>query len=153
MTLLFYVYIYCGCMLSLQSCPTLCDPRTVVRRAPLSTGFSRQKYWSGLPCLLQGLNTHPLQYSCLGNSIDRVVWQATVHRVTKCWTWLSNWTHTHTYVHIYVCVYMCMHMYITESLCYAPKALYINCISILKNFLNFQNQSLLSSHSLILSPS
>jgi len=32
-----------------QSCPTLCDPWTVVGQAPLSIGFSRQEYWSGLP--------------------------------------------------------------------------------------------------------
>ena len=41
------------CMLhaqSLQSCPTLCNPRTVAHQAPLSMGFSRQEYWSGLPC-------------------------------------------------------------------------------------------------------
>ena len=25
-------------------------PWTVVRQAPLSMGFSRQEYWSGLPC-------------------------------------------------------------------------------------------------------
>ena len=28
-------------------------------------------------------NGNPLQYSCLGNSMDRGTWQATVHRVTK----------------------------------------------------------------------
>ena len=33
-----------------QSCPTLCDPWTVACQAPLSMGFSRQEYWSGLPC-------------------------------------------------------------------------------------------------------
>ena len=33
-----------------QSCPTLCDPWTVAHRAPLSVGFSRQEYWSGLSC-------------------------------------------------------------------------------------------------------
>ena len=33
-----------------QSCPTLCDPRTVAHQAPLSMGFSRQESWSGLPC-------------------------------------------------------------------------------------------------------
>ena len=33
-----------------QSCPTLCDPRTVASQAPLFMGFSRQEYWSGLPC-------------------------------------------------------------------------------------------------------
>ena len=34
---------------SLQSCLTLCDPRTIARQALLSMGFSRQEYWSGLP--------------------------------------------------------------------------------------------------------
>ena len=32
-----------------QSRLTLCDPWTVVGQAPLSMGFSRQEYWSGLP--------------------------------------------------------------------------------------------------------
>ena len=31
-------------------CPTLCDPKTVGLQAPLFIGFSRQEYWSGLPC-------------------------------------------------------------------------------------------------------
>ena len=30
-------------------CPTLAIPWTVARQAPLSMGFSRQEYWSGLP--------------------------------------------------------------------------------------------------------
>ena len=28
-------------------------------------------------------NSNPLQYSCLGNPIDREAWRATVHGVTK----------------------------------------------------------------------
>ena len=32
-----------------QLCLTLATPWTVVCQAPLSMGFSRQKYWSGLP--------------------------------------------------------------------------------------------------------
>ena len=32
-----------------QSCPTLCNPWTVAYLAPLSTGFPRQEYRSGLP--------------------------------------------------------------------------------------------------------
>ena len=32
-----------------QLCPTLVTPWTVARQAPLSVGFSRQEYWSGLP--------------------------------------------------------------------------------------------------------
>ena len=41
------------CMLHawvLQSCPMLCDPWTVAYQAPLSMGFSRQEYCSGLLC-------------------------------------------------------------------------------------------------------
>ena len=32
-----------------QSCPTLATPWTVAHKVPLSMGFSRQEYWSGLP--------------------------------------------------------------------------------------------------------
>ena len=32
-----------------KSCPTLVTPWTIVLQAPLSMGFSRQEYWSGLP--------------------------------------------------------------------------------------------------------
>ena len=36
---------------SFQSCPTLCNPMDcVAHQVPLSMGFSRQEYWSGLPC-------------------------------------------------------------------------------------------------------
>ena len=33
----------------LQSCLTLCDPMDGSSLAPVSMGFSRQEYWSGLP--------------------------------------------------------------------------------------------------------
>ena len=39
---------------------------------------------------------NPLQYSCLENSIDRGVWQATVLWVSKSWTELNEYTCTHT---------------------------------------------------------
>ena len=37
--------------LAAQSCTTLAIPWTIAHQAPLSMGFSRQEYWSGLPCL------------------------------------------------------------------------------------------------------
>ena len=41
-------------------CPTLCNPWTVPHQAPLSMGFSRQEYWSGLPFPSPGdLPDHP----------------------------------------------------------------------------------------------
>ena len=35
-------------------------------------------------------NGNPLQYSCLENPTDRGAWRATVHRVAKSWTRLSD---------------------------------------------------------------
>ena len=54
--LIFKLIFYC-CNIALwwwwwcptKSCPTLTTPWTVGRQAPLSMGFSRQKYWGGLP--------------------------------------------------------------------------------------------------------
>ena len=34
---------------SLLSCLTLCDPMDLAGQAPVSMGFSRQEFWSGLP--------------------------------------------------------------------------------------------------------
>ena len=44
-----------GSDLVARSCPTLATPWMVACRAPLSMGFPRQDYWSGLPCLHQGI--------------------------------------------------------------------------------------------------
>ena len=35
-------------------------------------------------------NGYPLQYSCLENSMDREIWWATVHEVSKSQPWLSS---------------------------------------------------------------
>ena len=35
-------------------------------------------------------NDTPLQYSCLGNLMDRGAWQAMIRGVTKSWTRLSD---------------------------------------------------------------
>ena len=40
--------VFLGGGLVAKSCPTLVTPWTVARQAPLSMGFSRQEYWSGL---------------------------------------------------------------------------------------------------------
>ena len=53
----------------------------------------------GDPGSISGLGRSPgegngnlLQYCCLENSMDRGIWWATVHGVTKSRTWLSNFT-------------------------------------------------------------
>ena len=40
----------CVCTQSLQLCLTLCDPMDCSQPDSLSMEFSRQEYWSGLPC-------------------------------------------------------------------------------------------------------
>ena len=43
--------MHCPCVLSHFSRVQLfATPWTIAHQAPLSTGFSRQAYWSGLPC-------------------------------------------------------------------------------------------------------
>jgi len=63
----------------------------VVKNLPASTGDT------GDEGLISGSgrspgegNGNPLQFSCLGNSVDRGAWQTTVHGVAKSQTQLSN---------------------------------------------------------------
>ena len=54
------VYVYCVCVcvrVCVPSCSVVSDSatsQTVAHQAPLSMGFPRQEYWSGLPFLLTG---------------------------------------------------------------------------------------------------
>ena len=48
-----YAEVLC-CAQSLSHVCLFATPYTVAHQAPLSCGFPRQEYWSGLPCLLPG---------------------------------------------------------------------------------------------------
>ena len=50
-----------------------------------------------------GGHGNPLQYFCLENPMDRGAWRATVHRVTKSRTRLSNRTHVHRPLETFSC--------------------------------------------------
>ena len=64
----------CACVLSRFSCVRLFATLwTVARQAPLSIGFSRQEYWSRLPCSPPGDLPHPGSSSCL---LCLLHWQA-----------------------------------------------------------------------------
>ena len=55
-----------------QSCLTFYNPWTVAHQAPLTTGFSRQEYWSGLPFPTPGdlpQLRNRTQVSCIGRRI------------------------------------------------------------------------------------
>ena len=63
---------------------------TVVKNLPANAGATGDTVSiSGLGRSLGGGNGNPLQYSCQENPMDRGAWWATVHGVTKSWTWLS----------------------------------------------------------------
>ena len=58
----------------------------VVKNLPTNAGDTRDSAsipgWEDDWCRKR----HPLQYSCLENSIGRGIWQVTVHGVAKSWT-------------------------------------------------------------------
>ena len=57
---------------------------SVVKNLPVNAGdVGLNPGWGKSPG--EG-NGNPLQYSSLGNSMDRGAWQATVHGVAKSWT-------------------------------------------------------------------
>ena len=60
----------------------------------------------GLGRFPAGVHGNPLQYSCLGNPMDRGAWRATVHRVTRSQIRVKRLSvlmraraHTHTHTH------------------------------------------------------
>ena len=63
----------------------------VVKNLPSKAGDSRDTVLIPGSGRSPGIgNGNPLQYSCLGNSMYKEVWLATVHEVTKSWTQLSD---------------------------------------------------------------
>ena len=72
----------------------------VVKNRPASAGDARDVGLIPGPGRSPGVgNGNPLQYSCLGNSMDRGAWWGTVPGVAKSWTRLSARAHTHTHTH------------------------------------------------------
>ena len=61
------------CMRMLSHVQFFCDPWTVAHQAPLSMGFSRQEYWSRLPCPSPGDLPHP---GIKPTSLVSLPWQA-----------------------------------------------------------------------------
>ena len=71
---------------------------TVIKNLPANAGATGDVGWIPGSGRSPGAgNDKPLQYSCLGNPMNKGVWQATVHGVTKGWRRLSKYTHTHVH--------------------------------------------------------
>ena len=81
---------------------TLC---TIASKAPLSLGFSRQEYWSRLPCPSASLFLIKAQtFLSLG------------HWVLLLSCLLSLYMYIHTHLHIYMYVYVCIYLLINTFL-------------------------------------
>ena len=97
-----------------------------VRNPPANAGDLRDAgSFSGSGRSLGGGQGNPLQYSCLGNPMDRGTWRATVHEVTQSWTRLKQLSthapqegtkegfgyksvYVHMCIHTFVCLYSWM---------------------------------------------
>ena len=62
---------------------------SVVKNLPVTAGNARKAGPESRESPGVG-NSNPLQYSCLGNPMDRGAWWATVHGVAKSLTGLSD---------------------------------------------------------------
>ena len=73
-----------------QLCPNICNLMNSTCQAPLSMGFSRQEYWSGLPFLSPGDLSDPgiePQFPALqADSLPTEPPGNTIHEITKNWT-------------------------------------------------------------------
>ena len=88
-------FIICNVLcLVIQSCPTLVTAQTMACKAPLSMGFSRQEYLSGLPF------PSPIICRVLTNSIKLYRWLTPVH-----WFCVFLWTYGCVCVCTLGCVY------------------------------------------------
>ena len=104
-----YRYVLC-CAHSLHApVQLLVTPWTVANQAPLSTGFSRQEYWSGLPCAPSGdlpdpgfKLSYPVSPALLADSLP-----------------LNHWgiPYTHMCVCVCVCVCVCLNAQLCLILC------------------------------------
>jgi len=81
---------------SLSHAQLFATPWTVTYQVPLSLGFSRQEYWSGLPCLQQGTLPNP---GIKPTSLTSPAWAGSFFTTSATWeaikceyTWVKKKT-------------------------------------------------------------
>ena len=76
-----------------QPCPTLATPYTVACQAPLSMGFSRPEYWSGLPFPSAGdlpdPGIEPTSLALQSDSLPTELWRKHTTTLRK---WAAGWS-------------------------------------------------------------
>ena len=99
---------------------------TVTRQALLSMGFSRQEYWSALPCPPPGDLPDPgmkptsLASPALADSFFSIstTWETIYIHTHITYTHTHTDTYISTYIHMHICMYIHTYMYPeTENMC------------------------------------
>ena len=63
----------------------------VIKKPPVNSGDLRDAGLIPVSGRSPGReHSNPLQYSCLENPMGRIAWQATVYRISQCWTQLKR---------------------------------------------------------------
>ena len=109
------------CTKLLQLCSPLCDPMDyspppTPPPAPLSMGFSRQKYWSGLPCPPSGdlpnsgTELMSPEYPALAGGFFTTSgsWEALPLNVNNVKKFPGRWTFHLTFIHPATFVFFCI---------------------------------------------
>ena len=96
----------------IQRCVTLW---TVARQVPLSMEFSRQEYWSGLPCLppvrVRDPGIEPRSPTLQADSLPTEL----PGKPFSTYVCVCVCVYIYTHTHIYVCV--CIHIYVCTCVC------------------------------------
>ena len=99
--------------LSLSRVWLFATPWTVARQAPLSMGFSRQEYWSGLPLPSPGVLSNPgIKPASPALLMILYRWAPREAQVLEC---VPVCGHTRAYVSVCVSVCLCHYIYVCES--------------------------------------
>jgi len=120
----------------LQLCPTLCNPMNVAHQAPLSKGFSRQEYWTGLPCPPPGDFPDPgiqpvsLVSSALAGGFF-TTWEAQFLmyiQVIVIQLFIYIYTHTHTFFQYSVLLWFITECWTQFPVLYSRTLLFIHLL-------------------------
>ena len=118
-------------------CPTLATPWTVARQAPLSLGFSRQEYWSGLPFPSPGALPNPGTEPGSLHCRQTFYWLSYVY--FNCYIFFLNWSPDH-YAYPSLCNNLHFKVYLVwYKYCYSNFLLISICMKNLFPSLHFQS--------------
>ena len=118
---IYIAYIITVCVWSLSHVRLFATPWTAAHQAPLSTGFPRQEYWSGLPFLFPGDLPNPgIEPESLTAPVLAGTLSLTLSHLGSPIILLNNIIYTHTihlHTHIYI-IYEFVLSFLFVGTCY-----------------------------------